>query len=70
MQFDQTSSVTTVLSENENGDLILDFPIELLQLLGWKAGDTLEIGTFAGRVIFRRINSPDSSEGASQESDG
>jgi hypothetical protein len=55
MQSESNSSVITTLTENDYGDLVLDFPVELLQILGWKEGDSIEISTFAGRVIFTKL---------------
>jgi hypothetical protein len=51
----ENTQLTTKLSSDENGNLILDFPDELLQAVNWKEGDTLGIELFAGRIIFRKI---------------
>ena len=48
-------NLTTKLSSDDNGDLVLDFPEEILQAVGWSDGDTLGIEVFAGRIIFRKI---------------
>jgi hypothetical protein len=49
------TQLTTKLSSDENGNLIIDFPDELLQAVNWKEGDILGIELFAGRIIFRRV---------------
>ena len=51
----ENTQLTTKLSSDENGNLILDFPDELLQAVNWKEGDVLGIEIFAGRVIFRKV---------------
>jgi len=42
--------------EDENGDLILPIPPELLKRLGWKEGDTLDFNLDEkGRWILKKI---------------
>jgi bifunctional DNA-binding transcriptional regulator/antitoxin component of YhaV-PrlF toxin-antitoxin module len=53
------SGVITKLETDENGNLVLDFPTEILDALDWKEGDVLNIDVFAGRVIFQRVDSKD-----------
>ncbi len=52
-------NLTTKLSSDENGDLILEFPDELLQAVDWSEGDVLGIEVFAGRMIFRKLVAAD-----------
>ena len=52
-------NLTTKLSYDENGDLILEFPDELLQAVDWSEGDVLGIEVFAGRIIFRKLEAAD-----------
>ena len=52
-------NLTTKLSSDENGDLILEFPDELLQVVDWSEGDVLGIEVFAGRIIFRKLEAAD-----------
>jgi hypothetical protein len=52
-------NLTTKLSSDENGDLILEFPDELLQAVDWSEGDVLGIEVFAGRIIFRKLEAVD-----------
>lgn len=53
--FDCASNLTTQLTTDENGNLVLDFPDEILHALNWTEGDLLGIEIFAGRVIFRKV---------------
>ena len=48
-----TSKVVDVL---ENGDAIIDLPPELLEEMGWKEGDKLNIDLVDGKVIIKRID--------------
>lgn len=48
---------TTRVRNNEDGDLILDFPEELLETVGWQEGDIISIEAFAQRIIFRKYDS-------------
>lgn len=49
------SGIVTTLQIDENDDLILEFPTELLEVMGWKEGDELSIQTFAGRIILSKV---------------
>jgi hypothetical protein len=51
----ENSGFLTTLETDENDNLILDFPNELLELLDWEKGDLLSIDTFAGRIIFSKV---------------
>ena len=48
-------SFTTKCTENENGDLTLDFPDELLDAMGWSEGTELEISAVAGSIVFKEV---------------
>jgi len=48
-------SFTCKCTENENGDLTLDFPDELLDAMGWTEGTELEISAVAGSIVFKEI---------------
>lgn len=42
MSIEELSKTWTVtLEEDDNGDLILPIPLDLLEMQGWKEGDTL-----------------------------
>lgn len=54
MQSPNESNLNTLeLKEDENGDLVLEFPDELLDSMGWGEGTELEIDVFAGRLVLR-----------------
>lgn len=53
------SGIVTQLETDENDNLVLPFPDELLDVLGWKEGDTLNIDIFAGRIIFQKVEPED-----------
>jgi hypothetical protein len=55
MPFEQHDSVTTTLGSDEEGNLLLDFPEEILEAASWKEGDSLSIEAFAGRIILRKL---------------
>lgn len=40
---------------DEEGNLILEFPDELLEAMGWKEGDELSIEAIADRLIFQKV---------------
>jgi bifunctional DNA-binding transcriptional regulator/antitoxin component of YhaV-PrlF toxin-antitoxin module len=45
-----------ITQEDENGDLLLPLPTELLQEMGWKEGDTLDFSIDdKGRWIIKKI---------------
>lgn len=39
----------------DNGDAIVELPPELLEEMGWKEGDTLDISEKDGRVIIKKL---------------
>jgi bifunctional DNA-binding transcriptional regulator/antitoxin component of YhaV-PrlF toxin-antitoxin module len=47
---------TTQIRNNEDGDLVLDFPEELLEAVGWEEGDTVLIETVASRIVLRKCD--------------
>jgi len=49
-------SITIRLEEDEEGNLIVPFPDELLDALGWKEGDELEIYTMHKQIAFRKVS--------------
>lgn len=48
-------SFHTTCSEDENGNLVIDFPDELLDTMGWSEGTELEIDTTGGCITFREV---------------
>lgn len=44
-----------ITQEDENGDLLIPIPPEVLERLGWKEGDELKISKDEqGRIIFSK----------------
>lgn len=48
-------SFTITLEEDEEGNLVFPFPDELLDTLGWRKGDTLEISAVHKQIVFRKV---------------
>jgi bifunctional DNA-binding transcriptional regulator/antitoxin component of YhaV-PrlF toxin-antitoxin module len=55
------SKFITTCEEDEDGNLILSFPDELLEALGWAEGTDLEFDISFGKLIVREYtgNTPD-----------
>jgi antitoxin component of MazEF toxin-antitoxin module len=56
--------IITEIETDEEDNLVLNFPTELLEALGWEEGDYLDIQVFAGRIILSKLSdegTPDSS---------
>jgi bifunctional DNA-binding transcriptional regulator/antitoxin component of YhaV-PrlF toxin-antitoxin module len=51
---DQPQFVTQCETDDE-GNLILNFPEELLEAMGWKEGTTLDIGVLPGTIVLREV---------------
>ena len=45
----------TTCDEDEDGNLILNFPDELLDALGWTEGTTLDFDILGDRLIIREV---------------
>ena len=43
----------------ENGDAIIQFPDDMMEELGWKAGDTVNISEKNGAIIIKKVNHED-----------
>ena len=48
-----------VLEICDNGDTIIELPPELLEEMGWKEGDTLDISDKDGKIIIKKIDEED-----------
>ena len=48
-----------VLEICDNGDAIIELPPELLEEMGWKEGDTLDISEKDGRIFIKKIDDED-----------
>ena len=58
----QTSSFITTCSEDEDGNVILDIPEELLETLGWGEGTNLDISSLPGTIVLREVKPADAPE--------
>ena len=54
MSLDTPTFVTTC-DEDEDGNLILNFPEELLDALGWTEGTTLDFDILGDRLVIREV---------------
>ena len=61
MPSDATSFLVTC-TENEDGDLILPFPDDLLDTLGWTEGTLLDFQAVAGKITIREVEGGDSTD--------
>lgn len=66
----ESVNYTSYCTEDEEGNLILEFPDGLLELVGWKEGDTLDVQALANSIVLRRIDSSDSGIGGKSQVDG
>jgi bifunctional DNA-binding transcriptional regulator/antitoxin component of YhaV-PrlF toxin-antitoxin module len=46
------------LEEDENGDLFLTFPEEIIEELGWQEGDILNWDVQNEGIVLTRVNDP------------
>jgi hypothetical protein len=54
----ETTSFITTCSEDEDGNVVLDIPEELLETLGWGEGTCLDISTLANSIVLRAVEQP------------
>jgi bifunctional DNA-binding transcriptional regulator/antitoxin component of YhaV-PrlF toxin-antitoxin module len=45
----------TTCSEDEDGNVVLDIPEELLEALGWGEGTQLDISALANSIVLRKV---------------
>ena len=45
----------TTCEEDEDGNLILPFPEELLEAMGWGDGTTLDLDVLGDRLVIREV---------------
>ena len=55
----QTPSFITTCSEDEDGNVVLDIPEELLEALGWGEGTNLDISALPGTIVLREVKPAD-----------
>ena len=61
----ESTSFITTCSEDEEGNVILDIPEELLETLGWGEGTLLDISTLANSIVLRKVEPSDAPENGS-----
>jgi len=57
----ETPSYITTCSEDEEGNVILDIPEELIEALGWGEGTVLDISALPGSIVLRKVKPEDAS---------
>jgi len=55
----ETPSYITTCSEDEDGNVILDIPEELLEALGWGEGTLLDISALPNSIVLRKVEQAD-----------
>ena len=63
MALDSPSFITTC-SEDEDGNLLLEFPDELLEAMGWSEGTVLDISVVGERIVLTEVKRSDLEETA------
>jgi hypothetical protein len=58
MSLDKPSFITEC-SEDEEGNLILNFPDELLDAMGWTEGTVLDISVIGNRIVLQEVREAD-----------
>jgi bifunctional DNA-binding transcriptional regulator/antitoxin component of YhaV-PrlF toxin-antitoxin module len=48
--------------ENENGEIVITIPEDIIESLGWKPGDKVDVDAHFGRIYVKKIE--DQSQGA------
>lgn len=51
----QSTVYVTQCEEDDDGNIILTFPDELLDTLDWKEGDELEFDVLCDQITMRRV---------------
>jgi len=50
-----TPSFITECTEDEEGNLLFEFPDEFLEALGWKEGTVIDITAVGDRIVLRKV---------------
>ena len=58
MALDNPSFITTC-SEDEDGNLLLEFPDELLEAMGWGEDTVLDISIIGDRLVLQEVRETD-----------
>jgi hypothetical protein len=61
MALDNPSFITTC-TEDEDGNLVINFPDELLDATGWSENTILDISVIGGRLILTEVERSDLNE--------
>lgn len=51
----ESPSYITICSEDEEGNVLLDIPEELLDTMGWGEGTVLDLDVIGDRLIIRKV---------------
>ena len=51
----ESPSYITTCSEDEEGNVVLDIPEELIETLGWGEGTVLDISALPGSIVLRAV---------------
>ena len=63
-QINEGKEIITLSEEDEDGNLILPFPEELLEAMGWGDGTTLDLDVIGDRLVIREVLPTDVEEDA------
>jgi hypothetical protein len=61
MALDNPSFITTC-EENEDGDLVINFPDELLEAMCWNEDTVLDISIVGDRLVLQEVREADSGQ--------
>jgi bifunctional DNA-binding transcriptional regulator/antitoxin component of YhaV-PrlF toxin-antitoxin module len=61
MALDNPSFITEC-SEDEDGNLVISFPDELLEAMGWGEDTILDISVIGERIVLTKVERSDSDE--------
>ena len=63
MTFDRPSFITEC-SEDEEGNLVINFPDELLEAMGWGENTVLDISAVGDRIVLQEVREADAGQDA------
>ena len=63
MTFDRPSFITEC-SEDEEGNLVINFPDELLEAMGWGENTVLDISVVGERIVLQEVREADAGQDA------
>ncbi len=61
MTFDRPSFITEC-SEDEEGNLVINFPDELLEAMGWGEDTVLDISVIGDRLVLQEVRETDAGQ--------